>query len=130
VASNRPTANLSVWLVSLPWSDEPKGLITDNIITRGWADPQNHRSLEKSSPLIPGEFYDLEFSLQPDDQVIPAGQKIGMMIFSSDREFTLHPDPGTELTIDLDATSLELPVVGGHAAFASAMERPPAPPLR
>ena len=35
------------------------------------------------------------------------------MIFSSDRDFTLWPPPGTELTVDLDATSLELPVVGG-----------------
>jgi X-Pro dipeptidyl-peptidase len=39
------------------------------------------------------------------------------MIFSSDREFTLWPPPGTELTVDLDATSLELPVVGGAGAF-------------
>jgi hypothetical protein len=29
------------------------------------------------------------FDLQPDDQVIEAGQRIGLMIFSSDRDFTL-----------------------------------------
>ena len=49
----------------------------------------------------------------PDDQIIKAGQQIGLMIFSSDKEYTLHPKPGTELTIDLDGTSLTLPVVGG-----------------
>ena len=43
------------------------------------------------------------------------------MIFSSDREYTLQPTPGTELTIDLDKTSLELPVVGGGAAFDTAV---------
>jgi X-Pro dipeptidyl-peptidase len=63
------------------------------------------------------------FDLMPDDQVIPEGQQIGLMIFSSDREFTLQPQPGTELTIDLDKTSLELPVVGGQAAFENAVQQ-------
>jgi hypothetical protein len=31
------------------------------------------------------------------------------------RDFTLWPRPGTELTIDLDGTTLRLPVVGGAA---------------
>lgn len=117
LASSKPAANLSVWLVSLPWNEGRGTQITDNIITRGWADPQNHSSLTESEPLEPGEFYTLTVDLQPDDQVIPAGQQIGLMIFSSDREYTLWPEPGTELTIDLDATSLTLPVVGGVDAF-------------
>ena len=117
LASSKSAANLSVWLVSLPWTTRRNGKITDNIITRGWADPQNHESLTESEPLAPGEFYEITFELQPDDQLIPAGQQIGLMIFSSDKEYTLHPDPGTELTIDLDGTSLTLPVVGGSEAF-------------
>ena len=122
VAANREAANLSVWLVSLPIVEG--GAITDNIITRGWADPQNRNSLRESAPLVPGEFVDLEFNLQPDDQVIPAGQRIGLMIFSSDREFTLWPEPGTELTVDLAGTSIELPVVGGTDAYERAVKRP------
>ncbi len=113
LASSKPAANLSVWVVSLPWSDALNSKITDNIITRGWADPQNHKSLVKSEPLVPGKFYDMEFELMPDDQIIPKGQQIGLMIFSSDKEFTLWPKPGTELTIDLDGTELILPIVGG-----------------
>ena len=42
------------------------------------------------------------------------------MIFSSDRDFTLWPAPGTELTIDLDRTSLRLPVVGGPVSVERA----------
>ena len=122
LASSRPAANLSVWLVSLPWKRSRN--ITDNIITRGWADPQNYKSLTESEPLVPGRFYELSFDLQPDDQVIAAGQQIGLMIFSSDREFTLWPEPGTELTIDLDATKLTLPVVGGVEAFQKATGDP------
>lgn len=122
VASSRPAANLSVWIVSLPWNTSTKATITDNIITRGWADPQNHESITHSSPLQPGKFYDLEFDLQPDDQVIPKGQQIGLMIFSSDKEFTLWPDPGTELTVDLDNTSITLPVVGGKKTWQQAFK--------
>jgi X-Pro dipeptidyl-peptidase len=43
------------------------------------------------------------------------------MILSSDRDFTLWPKPGTELTIDLDAARLRLPVVGGTSAFDRAI---------
>jgi X-Pro dipeptidyl-peptidase len=117
VASNKPSANLSVWLVSLPWNKGRKSKITDNIVTRGWADPQNHKSIMESEPLIPGQFYELSFDLQPDDQIIKKDQQLGLMIFSSDKEFTLWPDPGTELTVDLSATSLIIPVVGGEAAL-------------
>lgn len=114
MASSKPAANLSVWLVALPWTDALNTKITDNIITRGWADPQNHSSLTKSEPLVPNKFYEVEFDLMPDDQIIPKGQQIGLMIFSSDKEFTLWPEPGTKLTVDLDGTELTLPVVGGN----------------
>ena len=123
VASNRPAANLSVWLVSLPWSIGRTTKITDNIITRGWADPQNYRSIRESEPLVPGTFYDVTFDLMPDDQIIPKGQQIGLLIFSSDREFTLWPTPGTELTVDLDGTVLTLPVVGGVEGFKEALAK-------
>lgn len=121
LASNKPAANLSVWLVSLPWEDGRGTKITDNIITRGWADPQNYKSIRKGTPLKPGKFYEVSFDLQPDDQIIPKGQQIGLMIFSSDRDFTLWPEPGTELTIDIDATILTLPVVGGEEVYRKAM---------
>ncbi|MCK6446062.1 MAG: Xaa-Pro dipeptidyl-peptidase [Planctomycetes bacterium] len=118
VSSNKPAANLSVWLVTFPWADSKNP--NANVITRGWADPQNHGSLEKSEPLSPGKFYDLTFDLVADDQIVPAGKKLGLMIFSSDRDFTLWPPPGTKLSIDLDATSLELPLVGGADEFRRA----------
>ena len=120
LSSSKPAANLSVWMVSLPWKGGKNARITDNIITRGWADPQNHSSIWESEPLVPGNFYDLTFDLQPDDQVIPKGQQIALMIFASDRNFTVRPDPGTELTIDLDTTSLSIPLVGGEDAWESA----------
>ncbi|QIA06301.1 Xaa-Pro dipeptidyl-peptidase [Draconibacterium halophilum] len=121
-ASSKPAVNLSVYLVSLPWNNGRRVKITDNIITRGWADLQNYKSLRESQPLKPGTFYEITFELQPDDQVIKAGQQIGLMIFSSDKDFTLHPKPGTELTVDLNGTSIEIPVVGGADAYNKAIQ--------
>lgn len=109
-------------MVSLPWKEGRRSKITDNIITQGWADPQNQTSLRESAPLVPNKFYEVTFDLQPDDQIIPKGQQIGLIIFSSDRDFTLWPEPGTELTIDLGGTVLTLPVVGGSEAFGKATE--------
>ena len=117
LAANKPAVNFSVWLVSLPWTEgrRPQG----GLITRGWFDPQNHSSMTDGEPLIPGEFVEFEFDLQPDDQVIAAGQKIGLMIMSSDRDFTLWPAPGSQLQVDLNATSIELPIVGGREVLES-----------
>jgi X-Pro dipeptidyl-peptidase len=100
--------------VILPWTTTPNARGTDNIINRGWADLQNSESLSKSDPLVPGRYYEIIFDLEPDDQIIPAGKQIGLMIFSSDREFTLWPDPGTRLTVDLNGTSIKIPIVGGR----------------
>jgi X-Pro dipeptidyl-peptidase len=47
--------------------------MSDNKITRGWADPQNHASIRTGEPLVPGKFYEVTFDLQPDDQIIAAG---------------------------------------------------------
>jgi X-Pro dipeptidyl-peptidase len=119
VTSSKPAANVSVYLVQLPWVEGR--ISTANLITRGWADPQNHASLTRGgnynsrargTPLTPGQFVTMTFDLQPDDQIIPAGKRIGLMILSSDRDFTLWPQPGTVLTIDLDATSIQVPIVG------------------
>jgi len=130
VAVDRPAANLSVWLVTLPYDSTRTGAASRaGVVTRGWADIQNHASLtgggiyeskRRGDPLVPGRFYDLTFDLEPDDQVIPAGKQLGIMIMSSDPEFTLWPRAGTRLTVDLAGTSFWVPVVGGGAALMRA----------
>ncbi len=120
IACDKPAANLSVWLVSLPWKGGRS--VGGDIVTRGWADPRNHASIDDEEPLEPGRFYDLTFELEPDDQVIAEGEQFALMIFSSDRDFTLWPAAGTRLTVDLAGTSLELPVVGGAQALAEAIK--------
>jgi X-Pro dipeptidyl-peptidase len=134
LAANAAAANLSVWLVILPFDSTEIGSEGRvGVVTRGWADPQNHRalqrggnfaSMQRGEALVPGTFYTMTFDLQPDDQIIPAGKRLGLMVMSSDREFTLWPKPGTELTLDLEGSALALPVVGGAAAYARATARP------
>jgi X-Pro dipeptidyl-peptidase len=128
LASSTPAANLSVYLVQLPWPEGASGIA--NLITRGWADPQNAKaltkggdfdSMDRGTPLKPGEFVNLTFDLQPDDQIIPAGKRIALMILSSDRDFTVWPTAGTKLTVDLDATKINLPIVGGASAWERAV---------
>lgn len=123
LAASKPAANLSVWLVEL--SPKADSSFSASIITRGWADPQNHKAPHaKGEPLVPGQFYDMTLKLEPDDQIVPAGKRIGLMIFSSDKDFTLWPAAGTELTVDLDGTTIALPVVGGAAALKRALGTP------
>jgi X-Pro dipeptidyl-peptidase len=42
------------------------------------------------------------------------------MILSSDNEHTLRPAPGTQLTLDTAASSVQLPIVGGGNALSDA----------
>ena len=130
VSSSAAGANLSVWLVMLPYDSARVGSGSHaGLIDRGWADIQNYKALTKGGNydskapgerLVPGKFYDLTFDLEPDDEFVPAGKQLAVMIMSSDREFTLWPKPGTELTIDLAHSTFSIPIVGGATALASA----------
>lgn len=113
VSCSRPAANLSVYLLALPDSLPEKFNLNNFLINRAWADPQNHSSLENGEALVADKFYKLNFNFMPDDQVIYKGQRIALLIFSSDKNFTLQPEKGTVLRINLYETSIVLPVVGG-----------------
>jgi len=89
-------------------------------LTRGG----NYESMQASEALAPNAFYTLTFDLQPDDQIIPPGKRLALMLMSSDREFSLWPAPGTVLTFDLSQTSITLPIVGGVDAWRRAIPQP------
>ena len=130
VAASKSAANLSVWLVTLPYDSARLGSQSHwGVVTRGWADIRNYKSLTRGGdynslrpgePLVPGQFYDVTFDLEPDDQMIPAGKQLAVMVMSSDREFTLWPAAGTEVMVDLAHTSFAIPIVGGQAALVKA----------
>ena len=130
VASSKPAANLSVWMIMLPYdSTKVPSASHVGIVSLGWADIQNYKSLTRGGnyaslqpgePLVPGRFYDVTFDLQPTDEYIPPGKRLAIMIMSSDREFTLWPRPGAELSLDLAGSSFSVPIVGGASAVGAA----------
>jgi X-Pro dipeptidyl-peptidase len=96
---NRKAANLTVVLVE--YDKNGRG----QIITRGWADPQNNRDLSQGELLIPGQDYQLGFSLEPKQYRISAGSRLGVLLTSTDYDFTLRPKPGTQIQFNLGKDS-------------------------
>jgi X-Pro dipeptidyl-peptidase len=116
VAVDRTKANLTAHLISFPG-----GTGNGTVISRGWIDPENRNSPAVTEPITPGVEYRFKFDLQPKDSVIAAGRRLGIMVISSDRDYTIRPAPGTQLTVDLDDSHVTLPIVGGEAALRSAL---------
>lgn len=110
---NASAANLSAYLVDYG----PPGSSSATLVTRGWMDPQNRLGRERTMPIRQGIAYDMSFDLHVDDHVFQAGRRIGLVIISTDRDFTLRPLPGTELTVHPRQSRLELPLVGGATAL-------------
>ncbi len=103
---NRYAANLTAVLVDYA----PDGKAT--MVTRGWTDVQNRKGIQRSSPIEQGREYTFDWPLEPDDYVFPAGHRIGLVIVSTDLNFTLRPLPGTQLTVNPGRSSVTLPIVG------------------
>jgi hypothetical protein len=115
LATSKPKANATALLVSYP-AGEGNG----TIISRGWMDPENRTAIDLTEPVTPGTMYRLNFDLQPKDSVVAAGRQLGIVLLSSDREYTIRPLPGTQLTVDVGESSATVPVVGGAKALAEA----------
>ncbi|MBB5909425.1 Xaa-Pro dipeptidyl-peptidase [Actinoalloteichus hymeniacidonis] len=117
VSFTRPAANLSALLIDRA----PDG--STKIVTRGWTDPQNREADDSTSAIVPGETYQVSLSMQPHDYVLPEGHELGLVVLSSDREYTLRPAPGAGLAVELGRTRLVLPTVGGSSTLAEAFGR-------
>ncbi len=103
---NRYAANLTAVLVDYG----PDG---PTVVTRGWTDVQNRKAVDRSTPIQQGAEYTFTWPLEPDDYVFAAGHRVGLVIVSTDMNFTLRPLPGTQLTVFPAKSSVTLPVVGG-----------------
>ncbi|WP_432478554.1 Xaa-Pro dipeptidyl-peptidase [Nocardioides sp. GXQ0305] len=111
---NRYAANLTAVVVDYGpvGSTEPPVMVT-----RGWTDVQNRRRVDRSTPIQQGREYTFAWELEPDDHVFPAGHRIGLVVVSTDQQYTVRPDPGTEITVHPARSSVTLPVVGGSRAL-------------
>jgi X-Pro dipeptidyl-peptidase len=112
---DRPAANVSAMVVDYRADG------TTRLVTRGWADPQNRNSKSHTDAVTPGAPYYINFDLQPHDYQFAAGSRIGFVVMSSDRLFTMRPPAGTTLTFEARHSKVFLPIVGGTAAAADAI---------
>ncbi|TDD09242.1 Xaa-Pro dipeptidyl-peptidase [Saccharopolyspora terrae] len=103
---DRPAANVTALLVD----QAPDGSVS--VVTRGWTDPQNREALDRTTPIEPGQNYAITVSMQPDDYVFAPGHRLGVVVLSSDHDFTLRPKPGAGMRLDLARTSISIPAVG------------------
>ena len=117
MAFSKPKANLTAYLISYP-----SGTGNATVVSRGWIDPENRASPAVTEAVTPGKAYKLTFDLQPKDSVLTPGRRLGVMILSSDRDYTVRPAPGTELTMDLRESTVRLPIVGGPSTFTNAFD--------
>jgi X-Pro dipeptidyl-peptidase len=113
-AIDRPAAIVSAMLVEYPAAGAPV------IVSRGWMDPQNRHSISHTARVQAGRAYDLTVELQPHDRVFATGSRVGLVLLSSDRLFTLRPPPGTRITVSTSECVFALPVVGGEPAWRAA----------
>lgn len=96
---NRSAANLTVAIV------EYRKFGQTRILTRGWADPQNHQDMARGEKLVPGKFYDVVFDLEPKQQRLEKGSQFGILVASTDYDYTLRPATGTILEVMLGEKS-------------------------
>jgi X-Pro dipeptidyl-peptidase len=96
---NRKAANITVAIVE--YSSNGKG----KVITRGWADPQNYQDFIQGELLVPGKSYQLTFTLEPKQYRFPRGSQIGVVLLSTDYDYTLRPASGTVIEFELGEKS-------------------------
>ena len=101
---DKPAANLTALLVRY-------GEDKTEIITRGWMDPQNIKGSSKSSALKVGKDYKFTWYMQPDDYIFQKGDRIGLVILSSDYDYTIRPKAGTTININIKQSHIDLPLV-------------------
>jgi X-Pro dipeptidyl-peptidase len=111
---NRNAANLTAVLVDYGAAGSSEAPV---MVTRGWLDPQNRHSISRSERVRQDHVYRFDWDLQPDDYVFRAGHRIGLVVVSTDHDYTIRPAPGTQLSLRPSASWVRLPVVGGGGAL-------------
>ena len=80
------------------------------IVTRGWLDVRNSDSAARPSPVVEGREYRLRWATQPQDYVVEKGHRLGVVLISTDHDYTLRHPPGTRMTVRTGLSSVTLPV--------------------
>ncbi|RMC54250.1 Xaa-Pro dipeptidyl-peptidase [Lactobacillus sp. ESL0261] len=85
----------------------PDKLTHAKLITKAHMNLQNYADMKKPRSIKAGEFYDLQFKLQPTYYTLPVGSKLCLIIYSTDQGMTKRPLENTDYTIDLAETAIK-----------------------
>ena len=85
----------------------PDKLTHAKLITKAHMNLQNYADMKKPRSIKAGEFYDLQFKLQPTYYTLPVGSKLCLIIYSTDQGMTKRPLENTDYTIDLSETAIK-----------------------
>ncbi|SDK22472.1 X-Pro dipeptidyl-peptidase [Nonomuraea maritima] len=83
------------------------------IVTRGWLDVRNRNRADRTEALRPGKDYKFTWDFQPTDYTFKKGHRLGLVILSTDYDYTLRYPAGTEITVSPKHSELKLPVSNG-----------------
>ena len=87
------------------------------VVTRGWFDPKNWKSLSKEEPLTIGKNYKFEWHALPEDYIFKKGHRMGVIIAGSDSRRTIPSSTGATFEVQLGQSYIKLPIVHGKKAI-------------
>ena len=91
-------------LMELPFADTPH-----RVITKGFLNLQNRTDLLTVEDVVPNQWMELSFELQPTIYKMAKGAKLRLVLYTTDFEHTVRDKTDYKLTIDLEKSSLDLP---------------------
>jgi X-Pro dipeptidyl-peptidase len=80
------------------------------IVTRGWLDARNRHSPSRTEPIAPGRMYRFRWNFEPTDYVFKPGHRLGVIVLSTDYDYTLRYPAGTRLTLQPGTSKVMLPI--------------------
>ena len=91
-------------LMELPFTDTPH-----RVITKGFLNLQNRTDLLTVEEVIPNQWMELSFELQPTIYKLKKGDQLRLVLYTTDFEHTVRDKTDYHLSVDMEHSSLGLP---------------------
>ncbi|HFR3691586.1 TPA: Xaa-Pro dipeptidyl-peptidase [Streptococcus suis] len=91
-------------LVELPYVDMPQRLVT-----KGFMNLQNRTDLMTVEEVVPGQWMELIWKLQPTIYQLKKGDVLELILYTTDFECTIRDNSDWTISLDLDHSTIHLP---------------------
>ncbi|NQO46908.1 Xaa-Pro dipeptidyl-peptidase [Streptococcus suis] len=91
-------------LMELPYVEMPQRLVT-----KGFMNLQNRTDLMKIEEVVPDQWMDLSWKLQPTIYQLKKGDVLELILYTTDFECTIRDNSDWTISIDLDHSTIHLP---------------------